>query len=243
MWNGFTVGVILPTYNEKDSIRKVIHDFEVLGIMDDILVVNNNATQGTSEEVAKTSAREVVEKRQGYGCAIRRGFYEMKTDLIFVCEPDDTFIARDVFKFLSSIDDVDVVYGSRTVKNLIWQGANMGVFLKWGNWAVAKLMQVMYNTNSLSDIGCTFRLIKRTALRKIQGQFRVTSNFFGPEMMLLTQTNAIRFLQIPINYKERVGDSSVTGDFWKAFCLGIRMIILIFFFRNRRNGNLSKRKK
>lgn len=57
MWNGKTLSVVLPTYNEKDSIAGTINDFADLGIVDDILVVNNNAVTGTSEEVAGTSAR------------------------------------------------------------------------------------------------------------------------------------------------------------------------------------------
>lgn len=234
MWNKKTIGLILPTYNEKDSIRKSINDFEGLNIFDDILVINNNATLGTSEEVAKTSAREIVETEQGYGAAIQRGFKEMSTDLIFVCEPDDTFVASDVHKFLAYIEDLDLVYGSRTVENFIWEGANMGKFLKWGNWAVAKLMQVCYNTNSLSDVGCTFRVIKKDALMKIAPSFRIKSNFFGPEMMLIARMKGLKSIQIPVHYKDRVGESAVTGDFKKAFKLGMQMIFLIITFRFRK---------
>jgi glycosyltransferase involved in cell wall biosynthesis len=233
MWNGKTVCVILPTYNEKDSIAKCIRDFEALGIVDDILVVNNNAAPGTSGEVARTGAREVLEPVQGYGAAIRRGFRDTTADLVFVCEPDDTFVATDVYKYLAYIDDVDVVYGSRTIKFFIWEGANMGWFLKTGNWAVAKLMEVLFNTNSLSDVGCTFRLIRREALRRLMDDFRISSNFFGPEMMLLSVWKGLRFIQIPVNYKNRIGESAVTGSFKKAFALGLQMIWLILTFRLR----------
>ena len=51
--------------------------------------------------------------------------------------------------------------GSRTVSNFIWDGANMGWFLQWGNWAVAKTIEVLFNTSYLSDVGCTFRVISR----------------------------------------------------------------------------------
>ena len=61
MYNGKTISVIFPTYNEKDSIEKVINDFDALGIVDELIVINNNAAEGSSEEVAKTSA---VEYRQ-----------------------------------------------------------------------------------------------------------------------------------------------------------------------------------
>ncbi len=227
------ISVILPTYNEKDSIRKVIKDFEALGIMDEIIVINNNAVEGTSEQVEGTSAIEIFESDPGYGAAIQRGLKEATGDLIFVCEPDDTFVAEDAFKFLAYIEDVDVVYGSRTIKNFIGEGANMGHFLKNGNWFVAKIMQVLYRTNSLSDVGCTFRLIKRPALKKIQSSFRVKTGFFGPEMMLLTNHFNIPAVQIPIRYQARIGESSYTGDFKKAFKLGMQMIWFITTFSFR----------
>ena len=233
MRNKQKISLILPTYNEKDSIRKVIKDFETEKIIDEIIVINNNAVEGTSKQVAGTSAIEIFESVPGYGSAIQIGLKEATGDLIFVCEPDDTFVANDVHKFLSYIDDVDVVYGSRTVKNFIGKGANMGHFLKVGNWFVAKMMQVLYRTNSLSDVGCTFRLMKRSALKKMQGEFRVKTGFFGPEMMLLTKHYDIPFVQIPIKYQARVGESSYTGDFKKAFKLGMQMIwfIITFSFR------------
>ena len=100
MWNGKTVSVVLPTYNEKDSIAETIRAFDKLGFVDDILVVNNNAAEGTSDEVAMTTAREVLEPRQGYGAAIRRGLAEVVSELIWICEPDGTFNPRDVTKLL-----------------------------------------------------------------------------------------------------------------------------------------------
>ena len=233
MWKGKSILVVLPTYNEKDSIRKCIGEFESLGFIDRILVINNNAAPGTSEEVAMTSAEEVLEPEQGYGAAIQRGFREATEDLIFVCEPDDTFVTDDVYKFLAYIDDFEVVFGSRTIKDLIWEGANMQWFLRFGNWAVAKLMQALYNTNSLSDVGCTFRLVRRDALLRMQNDFRIKSNFFGPEMILLAKWKGLRFVQVPINYRKRIGTSSVTGDLTKAFALGLRMIDLILTFRLR----------
>ncbi len=233
MWFGRSVTVILPTYNERDSIRASIESFEATGVVDEILVVNNNAAPGTSEEVARTRAREVHEPRQGYGAAIRRGFREARGDLILVCEPDGTFRGQDVFKLLAYADDFEVVYGSRTVKELIWEGANMGLFLKWGNYAVAKLMEVLFNTTSLTDVGCTMRCIRREALERIEPFFTVDGSFFGPEMMVLSILKKMRMIQIPVNYTERVGHSSVTGSHRVAFLLGLRMIALILSYRVR----------
>jgi glycosyltransferase involved in cell wall biosynthesis len=233
MWCGKTVSVILPTYNEKDSIRECIEEFERTGVVDEILVVNNNAAPGTSEEVSKSGAREVLEPTQGYGAAIRRGFREVRGDLIIVSEPDATFRGRDVRKLLSYAEDFEVVYGSRTVKELIWEGANMGLFLKWGNYCVAKLMEFLFNTTSLTDIGCTMRCVRREALCKIEPFFTVNGSFFGPEMMVLSILKKMKIIQVPVNYTRRVGTSSVTGNKWVALRLGLRMIALVFDYRLR----------
>src|SRR6187455_3442030 len=80
MWNGKTVAVVLPTYRERATIREIIEGFEAVGIVDEIIVVNNNAEAGTSEAVEGTSAREVLEPEQGYGAAIQRGLAETKSD-------------------------------------------------------------------------------------------------------------------------------------------------------------------
>lgn len=231
MFRGKKVSVILPTYNEKDSIREVVENFYATGVVDEVLVINNNAAAGTSDEVARTEAREVHESAQGYGAAIRRGFNEATGDLVVVCEPDDTFLADDIFKLLHYSGEVGIVYGSRTVKEFIWERANMGRFLIVGNWAVAKIIEVLFNANSLSDVGCTYRLITREALEILKPKFRVNSSFFGPEMMILGLRERIDAVQIPVRYKERVGVSSVTGDFTKAFKLGLQMILLIFGMR------------
>lgn len=230
-WKSKKISLILPTYNELDSIKKVINKFSGLKIFFEIIVINNNASIGTSDEIAQTDAVEIHEKKQGYGSAILRGFYESKGDLIVVCEPDDTFVEEDIYKLLAYSDSFDVVYGSRTMNDMIWDGANMGWFLRFGNWSVAKLLQILFNTCSLTDVGCTYRLVKRSSMLKILKKSKVVSNFFGPEMMLISILLNLKIIQIPINYRERVGISSVTGSFKKAFILGLQMILLILKFR------------
>ncbi|MFN8522574.1 MAG: glycosyltransferase family 2 protein [Chloroflexota bacterium] len=233
MWRGHRVSVILPTYNERDSIRKSIEEFYATGVVDEVVVVNNNAAAGTSEEVAATPAREIHEPAQGYGHAIQRGFREATGDLLIVSEPDGTFLGRDSLKLLAYADDFDVVYGSRTARMFIWSGANMGWFLRWGNWAVAKFMEILFNSTNLTDVGCTTRLIRRDALERVQPHFTVGGSSFGPEMMMLTLLMGMRIIQIPVNYLPRVGESSVTGDLRKAFFLGIEMIRLVMTYRLR----------
>ncbi len=182
------------------------------------------------------SIRQVIEAhepKQGYGHAIRSGFTEAIDDLIIVSERGGTFVPSDIQKFLVNSDDVAIVYGSRTVNNFIWQSANMGGFFKWGDWFTAKFIEVLFNTNSLSDVGCTFRLIHRDALEVLEPQFKTRANLFGVEMMLLGYRFGIVSVQIPINYGQRMGKSSVTGDFFEAFKLGLRMIAIILVMRLR----------
>ncbi|MBD8608598.1 glycosyltransferase family 2 protein [Aeromicrobium sp. CFBP 8757] len=227
MWHGRSLTVILPTYNEKDSIAECIRGFESLGLVDEIIVVNNNAAAGTSEEVATTGAREVVETQQGYGAAIQRGLREARTDLVCVCEPDGTFDPRDLRKLLSYSDECDFVVGSRTVSTFIWDGANMGWFLQVGNWFVAKMIEVLFNTTSLSDVGCTFRVLSRELVDELLPTFRNTESAFGLEMLLLAVIRRVKVVQIPVNYLPRVGESSVTGDLSKTLKLGFLMMGMI----------------
>jgi len=231
MWYEHTISVIFPTYNERDSIYDDIQACFATGYVDEVVVVNNNATPGTSDEVARTRAVETFEPRQGYGFAIRRGLRVATGDYLVISEPDGTFKQRDIFKLLAYADDFDMVLGTRTAREFIWQGANMGLFLRWGNWAVAKMMEILFNTTNLTDVGCTLRLVKRESLQQIEPLFRVGGSYFGPEMMMLAFIKDLHVVQIPVNYKPRVGRSSVTGDFRKAFLLGWQMIFLILYYR------------
>src|ERR687885_715817 len=86
MWNGNRVSLVLMTYAERDSIRAVIEGFVATGVVDEVVVVDNNAQAGTREEVAPTPARLVSEPKQGYGHAIRRGLVEATGDLIGLAE-------------------------------------------------------------------------------------------------------------------------------------------------------------
>ncbi|HYP08702.1 MAG TPA: glycosyltransferase family 2 protein [Bryobacteraceae bacterium] len=231
MWHGKTVAVIFPTYNEKDSIREAILDYFATGLVDEIIVVNNNAAPGTSEQVAGTGAREIIESRQGYGNALMCGIDNCNADLVILSEPDGTFSGHDVIKLLAYSDDVPVVFGTRTTREFIWQGANMGWFLRWGNWAVAKLTELLYNTTILTDMGCTHRLLAREVLQLIRPHLTIGGSHFGPQLLLEVLAHGVPFVEIPLNYRARVGESSVTGSFWKAWKLGWRMIFLVLEYR------------
>lgn len=231
MWRGKTVTVIFPTYNEKDSIRAATLGYFATGLADEVIVVNNNAADGTSEELAGTGAVEILETKQGYGNALLCGIDNCKSDLIVLSEPDGTFNPSDLVKLLAYSDDVPVVFGTRTSREFIWAGANMGLFLRWGNWAVAKMTELLFNTTILTDMGCTLRLFDANALRRIRPHLTIGGSHFGPQLLMEVVAHGIPFVEIPVNYRSRVGESSVTGSFSKAFWLGIQMIILVWQYR------------
>lgn len=231
MWNNKKISVALPTYREKDSIRSCIEGFFRTGVVDEVVVCNNNAGQDTSEEVSKTKAREVFESRQGYGWSCRKALAETSGDWVVLCEPDGSFEPNDIFKLLAYADEFHLVLGSRTNRELIWTGANMGWFMKWVNWAVGKYVELLFNTTILTDVGCTMRLIHRSALTQILPVLTVGGSHFGPELTLQCVARKCRIVEIPLNYRQRVGRSTVTGNRFVAFCLGLRMILLITTFR------------
>jgi glycosyltransferase involved in cell wall biosynthesis len=231
MWNGKSVSVVLMTYAERDSIRSVIDDFFNTGLVEEVLVVDNNAEPGTEEEVRRTRARLVHEPKQGYGHATRRGLIEASGDLIVLAEPDGTFLAKDISKLLVYSAECDVVFGTRTTRELIWAGANMAPFLRWGNWGVAKLIEALYNTSHLSDVGCTYRLLRADTAKRIAETMTVGGSHAGVQIMLLTILSGARFVEVPVNYLPRVGTSSVTGDPLKAIGLGLQMIGLVLQLR------------
>lgn len=238
MWNGKKISIVLPAYNEEENISQSIRDFFSTGVVDEVIVVDNNSTDNTSREVQKTKAKLVLEKNQGYGFALMRGLKEAKGDFIVTCEPDNTFVANDIFKLLAYTGDFDAVFGTRTSKESIRQGANMNLFLRLGNEFLAKLLEYVHNGPSLTDVGCTFKLVSRKALNKILPKFTVGKSHFSPEFMMLCIKNQIKTVEIPLNYKARIGKSKITGTWWKALRLGFVMmwIIIIYKFKHKNSA-------
>lgn len=227
MWREGRVSVVFPAYNEEANIAASIGEFTATGVVDEIVVVDNNSTDHTAVEVSKTSARLVRETRQGYGYALIRGLWEATGDYIVLAEPDGTFAAKDIFKLLAYADDFDMVCGARTSKEFIWDAANMGWFLRIGNLVVAKLLELLFNTSSLSDCGCTLRLIRREPLARIRDGLSVGGSHFLPQMVILARLHRVRLIEVPVNYRSRIGESKITGSLRGTLKTGLRMIGLI----------------
>ena len=229
------MSVVIPTYNEAGSIRGVVDKFFETGAVDEVVVVDNNALGNTREEVTKTKARLVHEQKQGYGHAIMRGLKEAKGDLIVVTEGDGTFQSKDIEKFLSYSDEFDVVLGSRTSREIMWEGAFMPYPVRFGNWLWAKWVEILFDGPVLTDIGCTYKLVSRKALNKVIDMFTLSrgDGTFNPEFIIWLLRRRVKAVEIPIIYKERVGKSMYTGSIWRAFKLGLKMVpvILKYLFK------------
>jgi len=81
----------------------------------------------------------------------------------------------------------------------------MEAFLRWGNWAVAKLIMVLFDTGSPSDVGCTMRLVSGPGARRLLPYYTVKDNAFSPEMMLFSVVGGWRVVQVPVNFRTRGG--------------------------------------
>ena len=224
-----SVSVVIPTYNEDKTIKSVIDGFFSSGLVDEVVVVNNNAKGNTEEEVRKTNARQVFEKKQGYGNALMRGLLEAKGDLVLMCEADGTFDPLDIYKFLSYSDDFSVVFGTRTSRAAIFSGAFMPFPVRFANWLWAKVIEVLYNGPVLTDVGCTFKLLDRQSIEYIKKYFHLSKGdgTFSPELMIWLLSKEKKIIEIPVIYKERVGKSGYTGSILKAGVLGIKMLPVI----------------
>jgi hypothetical protein len=93
------------------------------------------------------------------------------------------------------------------------------------------MTEFLFNTTLLTDMGCTLRLFRREALDLIRPRLTIGGSHFGPQLLLEVIAHGIPFVEIPVNYRTRVGVSSVTGDIRKAVRLGLRMIALVLEYR------------
>jgi glycosyltransferase involved in cell wall biosynthesis len=231
MWQGHRVSVVFPAYNEEAGIAAAVADFGGVEAVDEIVVVDNNSRDATAAGAEAAGARVVRESRQGYGHALRRGLAEAQGEYVVLAEPDGTFMGKDVLKLLAFADDFDLVLGTRTTRELIWHGANMGWQLRWGNWIVAKLLQVLFDGPSLSDCGCTLRLIRRSAADRLLPRLTVGGSHFLPEMVCVALLERLRLVEVPVNYRDRVGESKITGSTATALGVGLRMVGLVARYR------------
>ena len=227
MYKNKTISLVLPAFNEQINIKNCIEEFFETGIFDEIIVIDNNSTDNTAEEIKKTSAIYLIEKKQGYGIAIRTGLKNCTGDYIVICEPDGTFQANDIFKFLSYAEQFDCVFGTRTAKSTIGKNAKMQFYLRVGNIIVAKFLSYLFSGPTFSDVGCTYKLISKNSYKQMENQLTVVGSELQPEIMIRAIKNGNSIVEIPINYLARKGYSKITYNFSSALIVALKMLYLI----------------
>ena len=231
MYKNKKVSLIFPSFNEEEGISKAIQEFQSTNLIDEIIAVDNNSTDKTSELIKKTDAKYVLETVQGYGSAIRRGLKEATGELLVITEPDGSFTANDLKRMLPFTESFDCVFGTRTSKAYIEEGAKMNFLLRIGNIVVAKLLSILYSSVSFTDVGCTYKILSRKSYDKIEKKLKVIGSELSPEIMVRIILANQTIKEIPVTYKERSGESKITKDFISTAILALKMIKLIVFIR------------
>ena len=214
------VTVALTAYNEEPVIGACVKDFIENKYVQEVLVIDNNSVDKTEEVAKRTGAKVIKESQQGYGFACIRGLREaLKTgsEIIVLCEGDNTQSGKDIDKFMDYIDHCDMVIGTRTVRLLTEKNTQMSQFYIWGNYFIAFLISLKYFSPidltfvRLTDVGCTFRAIRRESLAKIIDKLDSTGHGFSPHMILVAIENNLSVIEIPISFRRREGESKGAG--------------------------------
>jgi len=225
----FKTSVVVPAYNEEESIASVVKDFA--GKVDEVFVVDNSSKDGTREAALRAGARVETVSLKGYGDTIRHGLDHAQGDILIVVEADHSFKAKDLGKFLEYLKDSDMVIGTRTTRQMVEQGANMKGALRWGNVFVGKIVEALWwgQEPRFTDVGCTYRAIWRDAYAKIRDNLTATGPEFSPEMMIEILRARKRIIEIPVTYYKRLtGTSKHSENYFKVTKTALKMLGLIF---------------
>jgi UDP-N-acetylglucosamine diphosphorylase / glucose-1-phosphate thymidylyltransferase / UDP-N-acetylgalactosamine diphosphorylase / glucosamine-1-phosphate N-acetyltransferase / galactosamine-1-phosphate N-acetyltransferase len=225
----YKVSVVMPAFNEEESIAYVIDDF--LPHVHEVLIVNNSSRDRTAEVAREHGARVETVSLYGYGDCIKYGLDHAVGDILIVVEADHSFRAKDLGKFFEYLKDADMVIGTRTTREMIEQGTNMRGLVRWGNVFVGKLVEAMWwgQQPRFTDVGCTYRGIWRQAWLNIRDRMVGVGPEFSPEMMIEILRARRRVVEIPASYYRRAsGESKHSANYWKISRTALRMLNIIF---------------
>lgn len=233
------IAVGLIAYNEQMAIGDVVNDFKGQPFVATVIVVDNNSTDQTAARAATAGALVVREPNQGYGFACIRGLREALNtgaDIIVLCEGDGTYSGHDIGKLVPFLEDADLVVGNRITPGLVHRNSQMDTFFVWGNQLGAKLLQLRFwewrflGKLRLSDLGCTFRAMRREALAEIIEDLTVGGNHFSPHMIMVSLRKGHTVVEVPVTFWPRVGVSKGASNLFKAMVIGLAMLWDILSF-------------
>lgn len=231
MFKNKKISLILPVYNEAENIIRSIKEIESLNIIDEIIAINNNSNDKSEILIKKTNAKYFLEKKQGYGAAICCGLKKSTGDYIVTYEPDNSFDYNDIPKLLRYTDEFDCIFGTRTNKKYIKNNAKMNFGLRYGNIIVAKMLSLLFSPINFTDVGCTLKVISRKFYEIIKNNLTVAGPENSPEIMINLIINKAKIIEVPVIYKERIGKSKITKNFYATAIVALKMIILIIKLR------------
>ncbi len=236
------VSVVIPAYNEEESIGFVVEDFK--DRVDEVLVVNNSSRDNTAQVAAAAGARVETAKLIGYGDTIRYGLDRAIGDILVVVEADHSFKSRDLRKLLTYLKDADMVVGTRTTRELVEQGTNMRGLVRWGNVIEAKFVEALWwgHQPRFTDVGCTYRALWRETYQAIRPLLHAVGPELAPEMMIAVLQVNKRIIEVPVSYHERLGgESKHSANYFKISQTALRMLRTILRHRfSRLETRLAK---
>ena len=221
------IKVIIPAFNEAESITKVIDD--IPDFVDEIIVVSNNSTDATEANAAKAGATVLKESRKGYGYACLKGMdyvahQEKMPEIVVFLDGDYSDYPEEMLNILKPIleENKDFVVGAR-IKELRESGS-MTFPQIFGNWLATTLMKLFFNSR-FTDLG-PFRAIKYDKLLQLQMEDKTYG--WTVEMQLKALRQNLSYAEVPVHYRNRIGVSKVSGTLKGAIFAGVKILGWIF---------------
>ena len=226
------IKIIIPAYNEEDSIAKVINDIPT--IVDEIIVISNNSTDKTEENAANAGATVLKESKRGYGYACLKGMdyiastslsdQEKKSTIVVFLDGDYSDYPEQLTQLVAPIlnDKIDFVIGSRVKKYR--EAGSMTPQQIFGNWLATFLMTIFFGAK-YTDLG-PFRAIKYKKL--IQLEMEDKTYGWTVEMQLKAIKKGYSYTEIPMKYRNRIGVSKVSGTLKGSILAGVKILGWIF---------------
>lgn len=228
MRNKPNVVVIIPAYNEENSVGKVVQEIPK-DITNTIIVVNNNSNDLTRVNAKNAGAIVIDEPTQGYGNACLKGIayakeLATKPDIIVFIDADYSDYPEEIKQLIAPIvnNDYDMVIGSRALGRR--EKGSMTPQQLFGNWLATTLIKLFYKI-SYSDLG-PFRAIKFDKLIEINMQDKTYG--WTVEMQLKAAKLGFKTTEIPVQYRVRIGHSKISGTVKGTIGAGYKIITTIF---------------
>ena len=224
MYKGHKISVIIPALNEEKSIPLVINDLPK-DIVDEIIVVDNGSSDNTADAAERAGALVVKEEMKGYGAACKRGIANAESgDITVILDADYSDYPDRINLLLDPVIDqnYDLVLGSRTLGNT--EKGSLTLPQIFGNRLATSLMALVTGFK-YTDMG-PFRAIKTQKLKDLH----MTDKNYGwnVEMQIKAVKHGLRIKEVPVDYRNRIGNSKISGTISGIIKAGIKIIYSVF---------------